>query len=136
VQNWLMDIAVADNCRQAGVVVIGDAYQTSCPAAGTGVSRLLTDVERLCTVHVPQWLKTSGMPASKIAAFYDDDEKRNVDRRALSMAEYRRSLTVATDLRWKAHRLMLLSRRRLVDSIDRNAPAVSATLRHLRSGAA
>lgn len=136
VQNWLMDIAVAENCRQAGVVVIGDAYQTSCPAAGTGVGRLLTDVERLCTVHVPRWMKTSGMPASKIAAFYDDAEKRAVDQRALRLAEYRRSLTVATDLRWRAHRLMLLSRRRLVDSIDRNAPTVGATLRLLRNRAA
>lgn len=136
VQNWLMDIAVSENCRQAGVVVIGDAYQTSCPAAGTGVSRLLTDVERLCTVHIPRWMKTSGMPAAKIAAFYDDANKQAVDRRALQLAEYRRSLTVATDLRWRAHRLMLLSRRRLVDSIDRNAPALGATLRLLRSRAA
>jgi 2-polyprenyl-6-methoxyphenol hydroxylase-like FAD-dependent oxidoreductase len=131
-----MDIAVAENCRQAGVVVIGDAYQTSCPAAGTGVGRLLTDVERLCTVHISRWMKTTGMPASKIAAFYDDAEKQAVDQRALRLAEYRRSLTVATDLRWRAHRLMLLSRRRVVDSIDRNAPAVGATLRLLRSRAA
>jgi 2-polyprenyl-6-methoxyphenol hydroxylase-like FAD-dependent oxidoreductase len=136
VQNWIMDLTVAQNCRQAGVVLIGDAYQTSCPAAGTGVSRLLTDVERLCTVYVPRWLKTSGMPASKIAAFYDDAGKQAVDQRALRLAEYRRSLTVATDLRWRAHRLMLLSRRRLVDSIDRNAPALGATLRLLRSRAA
>ena len=47
VQNWIMDIGVARNVRQAGVVLIGDAYQTSCPAAGTGVSRLLTDIDRL-----------------------------------------------------------------------------------------
>ena len=135
VQNWLMDIAVAENCRQAGVVVIGDAYQTSCPAAGTGVGRLLTDVERLCTVHIPRWMQTSGIPASKIGAFYDDAEKQAVDQRALRLAEYRRSLTVATDLRWRAHRLMLLSRRRVVDSIDRNVPAVGATLRLLRGRA-
>lgn len=132
VQSWLMDITVAENCSQAGIVLIGDAYQTSCPAAGTGVSRLLTDVERLCTVHVPQWLKTSGMPASKIAAFYDDAEKRAVDQRSLRLAEYRRSLTVATDLRWRTRRLMLLSRRRLVNGIDLHAPALGAGLRTLR----
>ncbi|MDN5926920.1 MAG: FAD-dependent monooxygenase [Hyphomicrobiales bacterium] len=136
VQNWLMDIAVAEDCRKPGIVLIGDAYQTSCPAAGTGVSRLLTDVERLCTVHVPQWLRTSGMPASKIAAFYDDAEKQAADKSSLRLAEYRRSLTVATGLRWRTRRLMLLSRRRLVDSLDRNAPAVGATLRLLRRQAA
>jgi 2-polyprenyl-6-methoxyphenol hydroxylase-like FAD-dependent oxidoreductase len=132
VQNWLMDIAVAENCRQAGVVVIGDAYQTSCPAAGTGVSRVLTDVERLCTVHIPQWLRTSGMPASKIAAFYDDERKRAVDQRALKLADYRRSLTVATNLRWRARRMLLLGRRRLVNGIDLHAPALGATLRTMR----
>ncbi|TIS16685.1 MAG: FAD-dependent monooxygenase, partial [Mesorhizobium sp.] len=56
VSSWLTDITVAENCKRDGVVLIGDAYQTSCPAAGTGVSRLLTDVERLCMVHVPQWM--------------------------------------------------------------------------------
>jgi len=133
VQNWLMDIAVAENCRQAGIVLIGDAYQTSCPAAGTGVSRVLTDVERLCTVHVPRWLKTSGMPASKIATFYDDAQKQVVDKRALRLADYRRNLTVEKDWRWGARRMMLLSRRRLVDGIDRHTPALGATLRMLNS---
>jgi 2-polyprenyl-6-methoxyphenol hydroxylase-like FAD-dependent oxidoreductase len=132
VQNWLMDIAVAENCRQDGVVVIGDAYQTSCPAAGTGVSRVLTDVERLCTVYVPQWLRTSGMSASKIAAFYDDAQKQAVDQRALRLADYRRNLTIETDWRWRARRLMLLSRRRLVNRIDLCTPALGATLRSLR----
>jgi 2-polyprenyl-6-methoxyphenol hydroxylase-like FAD-dependent oxidoreductase len=132
VQNWLMDIAVAENCRQDGVVVIGDAYQTSCPAAGTGVSRVLTDVERLCTVYVPQWLRTSGMSASKIAAFYDDAQKQAVDQRALRLADYRRNLTIETDWRWRARRLMLLSRRRLVNRIDLYTPALGATLRSLR----
>jgi 2-polyprenyl-6-methoxyphenol hydroxylase-like FAD-dependent oxidoreductase len=132
VQNWLMDIAVAENCRQDGVVVIGDAYQTSCPAAGTGVSRVLTDVERLCTVYVPQWLRTSGMSASKIAAFYDDAQKQAVDQRALRLADYRRNLTIETDWRWRARRLMLLSRRRLVNRIDLYTPALGATLRMLR----
>ncbi len=136
VQNWLMDIAVAENCRQDGVVVIGDAYQTSCPAAGTGVSRLLTDVERLCTVHVPEWLRTPGMAAAKIAGFYDDPQKHAVDARALHLARYRRSLTVETDWRWRAHRMMLLSRRRLVDGMDRYIPSLAARLRMLRRQAA
>jgi 2-polyprenyl-6-methoxyphenol hydroxylase-like FAD-dependent oxidoreductase len=45
VQTWLMDLSVARNVEQPGVVLIGDAFQTNCPAAGTGVSRLLVDVE-------------------------------------------------------------------------------------------
>jgi 2-polyprenyl-6-methoxyphenol hydroxylase-like FAD-dependent oxidoreductase len=133
VQNWLMDIAVSQNCRQAGVVLIGDAYQTSCPAAGTGVARLLSDVERLCTVHVPAWLATPGMPAPKIGEFYDDPQKQAADVHALHMARYRRSLTVETDLRWRTHRLLQLSRRRVMSGIERYTPSVATRLRMLRA---
>ena len=133
VQNWLMDLAVAQNCRQAGVVLIGDAYQTSCPAAGTGVARLLSDVERLCTVHAPAWLATPGMAAAKIAEFYDDPQKQAADAHALHMARYRRSLTVETDLRWRTHRLLQLARRRVMSGIDRYTPALALRLRMLRA---
>jgi 2-polyprenyl-6-methoxyphenol hydroxylase-like FAD-dependent oxidoreductase len=133
VQNWLMDIAVAQNCRQAGVVLIGDAYQTSCPAAGTGVARLLSDVERLCMVYVPAWLATPGMAAAKIGEFYDDPQKRAADAHSLEMARYRRSLTVETNLRWRLHRLLLLSRRRVMAGIERYTPSLASRLRLLRA---
>jgi 2-polyprenyl-6-methoxyphenol hydroxylase-like FAD-dependent oxidoreductase len=57
---------------QHGLVLIGDAFQTSCPAAGTGIGRLLNDVERLCHVHIPRWLATEGMGVEKIRQFYAD----------------------------------------------------------------
>ena len=44
--------------REAGVVLVGDAFATSCPAAGTGTGKVFTDVERLCNVHIPRWLAT------------------------------------------------------------------------------
>ncbi|MGN6536854.1 MAG: FAD-dependent oxidoreductase [Mesorhizobium sp.] len=131
VQNWIMDLAVAENCRQDGVVLIGDAYQTSCPAAGTGFSRLLTDVERLCHVHVPQWLATPGMTADKIGCYYDDPEKQAADASALAQAKYRRSLTVDTGLAWRVRRLLLVWRRRLVDRLGRLSPGTVARLRTL-----
>ena len=131
VQNWIMDLAVAENCRQDGVVLIGDAYQTSCPAAGTGFSRLLTDVERLCQVHVPQWLATPGMTADKIGCYYDDPAKQAADASALAQAKYRRSLTVDTGLAWRARRLLLVWRRRLVDRLGRLSPGMVARLRTL-----
>ena len=114
VQNWLMDLQVAENYRRAGVVLIGDAFQTSCPAAGTGVSRLLTDVEQLCQVHLPRWIATPGMSAEKIAAFYDDPEKRAADMRSARLAEYRRLLTVDTGVRWRLQRRQHFLRRRVV----------------------
>lgn len=51
----------ADNAWQReGVVLIGDAYQSSCPAVGTGIGRILADVEALSRL-VPSWLATPGM---------------------------------------------------------------------------
>jgi 2-polyprenyl-6-methoxyphenol hydroxylase-like FAD-dependent oxidoreductase len=74
-----VDLYVSEGYRQAGVVLVGDAFATSCPAAGTGAGKALMDVERLCNVHIPQWFATPGMSAAKIAAFYDDPVKRAYD---------------------------------------------------------
>ena len=122
---------MAQNCVRNGVVLIGDAYQTSCPAAGTGVSRLLTDVERLC-MHVPNWMASPGMAAAKIATFYDDPAKRAMDEHGLHMADFRRSLTIDTDLRWRARRQLHFSRRRVMQQISNFSPAFAARLRGFR----
>ena len=63
-----------------GVVLIGDAFSTSCPAAGTGTGKVFTDVERLCNVYIPRWLATPGMGADKIAAFYADPVRARLSR--------------------------------------------------------
>jgi 2-polyprenyl-6-methoxyphenol hydroxylase-like FAD-dependent oxidoreductase len=73
------DLYVSTNVEQPGMVLVGDAFATSCPAAGTGTNKVLSDVERLCSVHVPRWLSTPGMSASKLASFYADPEKRATD---------------------------------------------------------
>jgi 2-polyprenyl-6-methoxyphenol hydroxylase-like FAD-dependent oxidoreductase len=125
VQNWIMDLYVLEDYLHDGVVLIGDSFQTSCPAAGTGVSRLLTDVHQLCMVHVPQWLATPGMPASKIAQFYADPVKRAADARSTRLADYRRSLTIDESWKWKAHRRRVYIRRRLfgwVNALNTNNP--------------
>ena len=112
VQSWVMDLSVADNHRRDGVAIIGDAFQTSCPAAGVGVSRLLTDVDRLCNVYIPQWLAAPGMGVDKIGQFYDDPIKRRTDMRAERLNAYRRSLSLDTSLIWKVHRSQVYLRRR------------------------
>ncbi len=100
-----MDLYTSKGHKRSGVVLIGDAFQSSCPATGMGMVRLLTDIERLCTVHVPSWVETPGMGADKIAQFYDDPIKRACDAKALHDAEYRRSVSTETTLRWQTHRL-------------------------------
>jgi 2-polyprenyl-6-methoxyphenol hydroxylase-like FAD-dependent oxidoreductase len=98
------DLYVTEGHRQAGVVVIGDAFATSCPAAGTGTDKVFTDVERLCNVHVPQWLATDGMNVSKIAEFYDDPVKTACDAWSMAKAYRLKSLTLDNSLSWRAQR--------------------------------
>jgi 2-polyprenyl-6-methoxyphenol hydroxylase-like FAD-dependent oxidoreductase len=129
VQNWVMDLSIVEGHLQPGVVLIGDAFQTNCPAAGTGVSRLLVDVERLCKEHVPRWLKTPGMGVEKISQFYADLDKMAADRRSLSMARFRQALTSGNDLRWSVQRRLHFLRRTITHRVDRLNPGWIARVR-------
>ena len=91
--------------RAAGVVLVGDAFATSCPAAGTGTSKVFTDVERLCNVYIPRWLETEGMSVDKIAAFYDDPVKRACDKHSHDKAFNLRAVSIEPGLQWRVRRL-------------------------------
>lgn len=91
---------------KSGVVLVGDAFSTSCPAAGCGTGKVFTDVERLCNVYVPRWLSTPGMGADKIAQFYADPDKRAYDGFSAHKAFHLRSLCVDPGLTWAARRWM------------------------------
>ncbi|WOH83083.1 NAD(P)/FAD-dependent oxidoreductase [Bradyrhizobium sp. BEA-2-5] len=122
VQNWVMDLTVTEGHLQPGVVLIGDAFQTNCPAAGTGVGRLLVDVERLCTDYVPRWLETAGMGVDKIAQFYSDRDKLAADHHSLQLANFRQALTSNTDVRWNLRRKLHFLRRMITHRVDRIRP--------------
>ncbi len=98
------DLYVTTGVRRPGVVLVGDAFATSCPAAGTGTGKVFTDVERLCNVHIPRWLASPGMGRDKIAAFYDDPVKRACDMHSNTKAFDLRSLSVDPRLAWGARR--------------------------------
>jgi 2-polyprenyl-6-methoxyphenol hydroxylase-like FAD-dependent oxidoreductase len=98
------DLYVTKGHLQPGIVLVGDAFATSCPAAGTGTGKVFTDVERLCNVHIPHWLTTEGMGEEKIAEFYDDPIKRAYDTHSAAKAYYLRSLSIEAGLSWRARR--------------------------------
>jgi 2-polyprenyl-6-methoxyphenol hydroxylase-like FAD-dependent oxidoreductase len=98
------DLYITEGHRQCGVVLIGDAFATSCPAAGTGTDKVFTDVERLCNVHIPDWLGTDGMDEAKIAAFYDDPVKAACDAWSTAKAYQLRSLSTDNGISWRAQR--------------------------------
>jgi 2-polyprenyl-6-methoxyphenol hydroxylase-like FAD-dependent oxidoreductase len=98
------DLYVSAGHRQPGMVLVGDAFATSCPVTGTGTDKVFTDVERLCNVHIPNWLATDGMDETKIAAFYDDPVKTACDDWSSAKAYSFRSVSIDDNLYWKAQR--------------------------------
>lgn len=129
VRNWVMDLSVVEGHLQPGVVLIGDAFQTNCPAAGTGVARLLVDVERLCTEYAPRWLKTEGMSKEKISEFYSDPVKVAADQQSLKMARFRQALTSRNDVGWDLRRRLHFLRRRVTHQVDQMRPGWLAQVR-------
>lgn len=98
------DLYVSEGHLQPGIVLVGDAFATSCPAAGTGTYKVFTDVGQLCNVHIPQWLASEGMAAEKIATFYDDPVKRACDALSFAEAYNVRSMSIDDGLVWEMHR--------------------------------
>ena len=98
------DLYVSTGHRQPGMVLVGDAFETSCPVTGTGTDKVFTDVERLGNVHIPSWLATDGMDETKIAAFYDDPVKTACDAWSSAKAYSFRSVSIDNSPYWKAQR--------------------------------
>ena len=119
------DLYVSENHRRAGVALIGDAFQASCPATGMGMVRLLTDIEQLCLVHVPRWLASPGMGVSKISDFYDDPIKRACDAKALHDARYRRAVSTELTARWFLHRTRISAMQFLAHRLHRPGGAAN-----------
>lgn len=99
-----VDLYVTHGYRQNGIVLAGDAFATSCPAAGTGARKVLVDIERLCNHHIPGWLATPGMGETKISSFYSDPVKQACDVRSAAKAFELRSFSIDRSPRWAAMR--------------------------------
>jgi 2-polyprenyl-6-methoxyphenol hydroxylase-like FAD-dependent oxidoreductase len=130
----IVDLYATENHRRDGVVLVGDAFQTTCPAAGNGVTRVLTDVGRLCTVHVPRWLATPGMGAAKIAQFYDDPVKQACDLRSARAAHYCRAVSTDRGPVWQARRWRAFLRPQVRGWVARAGGAIAGSRRLRSSG--
>lgn len=100
-----VDVVQAADVEQDGIVLLGDAFLSPCPIPGTGIGKVLTDVDRLCSEHLPRWFATEGMGREKIAAFYADPVKRISDGQCLTASLYARDVTVGRGAYWTARRL-------------------------------
>jgi len=104
VESRPIDLYSVREPERDGMVLVGDSFQSVCPATGTGVSKVLTDVAQLCLTHIPDWLRTPGMSAQKVSQYYADPVKQASDRRSLKSAEHERHFATDASLRWRLHR--------------------------------
>ena len=123
------DLCVNEHYLQPGIVLAGDAFSTSCPAAGTGTTKVFNDVGLLCNTYIPRWLASEGMDAGKIAGFYGDPEKIACEEACLTKAYDLRSLSIDNALAWRAQRWARFAVR-LSDGVSR------AIRKHIPQGAA
>lgn len=98
-----VDLTRMEKVDRPGVVLIGDSFGTACPASGSGLDKVFSDVLRLAA-HLPAWLATPGMGAEKIARLYADPEKRAADAFSLSRSRGMREMSIAPGLRWRLRR--------------------------------
>lgn len=96
----------AEQFLHPGLLLIGDAFQSVCPSTGTGLSRVLTDVDVL-TEYAPAWLRTPGMGLEKIRQFYNHPNKIATDASSLSQAEYVRDASTSFSRRWVSQQARL-----------------------------
>jgi 2-polyprenyl-6-methoxyphenol hydroxylase-like FAD-dependent oxidoreductase len=99
-----VDLYETSGCLRDGLVLVGDAFSTSCPAAGTGARKALVDVERLCNGYAANWLATPGMQQAKIAQFYKDRTKVASDRLSTEKAFALRAFSTNESPLWTARR--------------------------------
>lgn len=99
-----VDLVATEHVLRPGLALVGDAFSTACPVSGTGAAKALLDAERLCGVHAPAWLETSGMGVEKIAQYYNDAEKKRMDAQSLRTSIFAKRAALGEGLLWTAFR--------------------------------
>jgi 2-polyprenyl-6-methoxyphenol hydroxylase-like FAD-dependent oxidoreductase len=97
------DLWVAEPHGRPGLALIGDAYQSAGPATGTGLTKVLNDVDVLKTLVV-EWLSTPGMSTTKVDSLYTSPQKRDLDAKSLRAGDYGKRFNTERGLRMRVHR--------------------------------
>ena len=107
-----IDLVRVNAPERPGLVLVGDAYSTSCPAAGTGANKVLTDVQRLCSTYVAAWLGKDVIEAADVADFYADPIKVQCETDSLQKALWLRRVSTGTSMglrSWRGARFVAQS---------------------------
>ena len=98
-----ISLHVVDDPLRDGIVLIGDAFATTCPTGGAGLDKVLTDVECLAAL-APGWLAAGDTSATAVARFYADPAKRACDAEARRRDAYARAMALDPGFAWTARR--------------------------------
>ncbi|MBB4304834.1 2-polyprenyl-6-methoxyphenol hydroxylase-like FAD-dependent oxidoreductase [Rhodobium orientis] len=96
-----------------GIVLTGDAYSAVCPTTGTGLTKVLNDVEILAGTYAAKWLEAGAISAEDIAQFYGDERKRKVDAETAALTMRMRRTAKDTALKWRLRRTARRLKRRV-----------------------
>jgi 2-polyprenyl-6-methoxyphenol hydroxylase-like FAD-dependent oxidoreductase len=107
------DLYEATEFARPGLVLIGDAFHAPCPASGTGMLRILNDIDVLANAHLTPWLETPGMGWDKVEAFYADPAKTGLDAASLGKSIRGRRAVLSQSPYWRARRTLGALRRAL-----------------------
>ncbi len=105
VQLHVTDLYAVERPARDGVVLVGDARRTSCPASGTGVSRALHDAKLLNAKHIPAWFAADTFDAATIGAFYAEPDLAALDQNAHQRSLNGRRTATSRSIYWRLRRL-------------------------------
>jgi 2-polyprenyl-6-methoxyphenol hydroxylase-like FAD-dependent oxidoreductase len=105
IEMFPIDLYRVEEHIRPGLVLLGETYQGVCPTTGTGMSKVLTDVDVLCEC-APQWLTTPGMGTEKIAQYYGHPRKIATDSDSLHNALRCRTLSIDPSWYWTIRRAL------------------------------
>jgi 2-polyprenyl-6-methoxyphenol hydroxylase-like FAD-dependent oxidoreductase len=126
VQLRIVDLYAVERPARDGVVLVGDARRTSCPASGTGVSRILQDAKLLTATHLPAWFEANRFDAARIAAFYAEPELTALDQDAHKRSMNGRLVATKRSAYWRLRRLAKLALESFLRRSTRSAQIKSA----------
>jgi 2-polyprenyl-6-methoxyphenol hydroxylase-like FAD-dependent oxidoreductase len=112
VQVRVTDLYAVERPARDGVVLVGDARRTSCPASGTGVTRILNDAQFLTAKYLPAGFAADRFDAAAIGAFYAEPTLAALDRRAHRRSMNGRRTATGRSLYWRLRRLAQAARGR------------------------
>jgi len=116
----VIDLYTVPGPVREGLLLLGDSNQSVCPATGTGLSKVLTDV-LVASEWISRRLERDDFGLQALRAYHEDPRKTGSDGQSLEWAEYRREVSTETSWRWKLHRMrsyaqMAMHRTRHIDA--------------------